>query len=500
MEGLLDTRYEPFNRKYRPNFLKDVVGQRISLQILKNSLQYGKILPVYLLHGQYGSGKTTVARLLAKAINCINYDLKTGESCNTCISCQEIIHRQSIDVLEIDAASHTQVDKIREVIINSSNLSPVRNKYKIFIIDEVHMLSNHSFNALLKILEEPPQYMVFIFATTEIHKIPNTIVSRCQSLHFSLISKDDMTNRLLEICEKEQIEINLDAIHKLVSISKGSMRDAIALLEKIVFSVNKQQTITVEQVENFTGVIQEEFLNKIIDNIIHSRRKEIILNVQNLKNHEINIDYLIVNLEEKFISILEHKHGVCTTPLQLSVAMNEVSYDTAMMSLQLLGKCTEKMRYTKNPYIVLEYFMLRMCQKLIPFEEILEKINQLEIKISSAEQSNTIDTKTKQQSVHVTSGEVQNLKEIRKKSSPVTVDTSSIKAMLKNTSNPIQFAKIQDTDVEESNSMDNNSQKELEKENANLNDKINIKIKKNAESEVELVSKIFNVRKIKKIK
>ncbi|PIT89446.1 MAG: DNA polymerase III, subunit gamma and tau, partial [Candidatus Levybacteria bacterium CG10_big_fil_rev_8_21_14_0_10_36_7] len=183
-------------RKYRPQVFSDIVGQNHIKVTLKNEIETGSLGHAYLFSGPRGSGKTTTARIFAKALNCLNRKKNESEPCNKCESCREIIDGNSLDLLEMDAASHTGVDNVRENIIHNSRFTPVKRKYKIFIVDEVHMLSISAFNALLKTLEEPPSYVVFILATTETHKIPLTIKSRCQHFSFGRVGVEDMISKL----------------------------------------------------------------------------------------------------------------------------------------------------------------------------------------------------------------------------------------------------------------------------------------------------------------
>lgn len=221
-------------RQYRPQTFADVTGQNHIILTLKNEIATGKIAHAYLFSGPRGVGKTTTARLFAKAVNCYNRQGDDAEPCNQCASCQEIAAGRNIDVIEIDAASHRQVEDIQENIIEKVQFKPTRSKYKIFIIDEVHMLTTHAFNAVLKTIEEPPAHVVFILATTDPHKLPATVVSRCQRFHFQKIGYDDMAARLTEICKQEKIKVDKKVIDRIVNKSDGCLRDAESLLGQIL--------------------------------------------------------------------------------------------------------------------------------------------------------------------------------------------------------------------------------------------------------------------------
>jgi DNA polymerase-3 subunit gamma/tau len=223
--------YQVSARKYRPGTFDDVIGQSHVVQTLMNSIATKRIAHAFLFSGTRGVGKTTVARILAKALNCEQGP--TGTPCNTCANCREITQGTSVDVVEIDGASNTSVDDVREIRENVK-FTPFRGQYRVYIIDEVHMLSNSAFNALLKTLEEPPSHVVFIFATTEIHKIPATILSRCQHYNFRRISKAEIVQRLRHVADQDGLTIEDRSLMALARASEGSMRDGLSLLDQII--------------------------------------------------------------------------------------------------------------------------------------------------------------------------------------------------------------------------------------------------------------------------
>ncbi len=242
--------YKALYRKYRPASFNDIVGQDVIIKTLINAVKTQRISHAYLFNGSRGTGKTSVAKLLAKAINCL--DIKNGHACNKCSVCLSVINNEAPDIIEIDAASNNGVDEIRE-LKSKIGLAPHHFRYKVYIVDEVHMLSIGAFNALLKTLEEPPNHAVFILATTEPHKLPLTIISRCQNFSFQKITLEAIEKKLKEIISLEKIEIEKEAIIEIAQLADGSMRDAIGLLEQLKAYTDK--IITITDVYDVSGTI-----------------------------------------------------------------------------------------------------------------------------------------------------------------------------------------------------------------------------------------------------
>ena len=282
--------YLALYRKYRPSKFSEVSGQKYIVDILKNAVKTQNISHAYLFSGPRGTGKTSVAKIFAKSVNCLKST--TGEACGKCEICKAL-KENDIDIIEIDAASNNGVDEIRE-IRNNVKLMPTVGKYKVYIIDEVHMLSPGAFNALLKTLEEPPQHIIFILATTEIQRIPLTIMSRCQKFDFKKISNKDIEKKLHEILKLEEKELSDDVISLIAKISDGGLRDAINLLDQVLTSSN--DNVTVDDIYNLNGDISELELERLFDNIIDGDIASILKTVDQFYDQGKNIYSIIDRL------------------------------------------------------------------------------------------------------------------------------------------------------------------------------------------------------------
>ena len=306
--------YIPLYRKYRPQKLEEVVGQEHIKQALSNAITLGKISHAYLFTGPRGTGKTSTARILAKSLNCI--EGPTVNPCGKCASCVDITNTVPIDVIEIDAASNRKVEDAQN-ILEKIQYVPVNGKYKIYIIDEVHMLTNTAFNALLKTLEEPPKNVVFILATTESHKVLDTIKSRCQRFDFRRITTDDIAKHLRYISDKENIKISDGALYSIAKNSAGGMRDSIALLDQVSI-LGESKEITEEDINNLLGRISFDVLNEMAQYIIDSdsiNAVKILEKVYNSGNEPVQI---LSNLMYYFKNLLIVKNCDSKTTVELT--------------------------------------------------------------------------------------------------------------------------------------------------------------------------------------
>lgn len=302
---MMNGNYIPLYRKYRPQKLEEVVGQEHIKKTLKSAIELGKISHAYLFTGPRGTGKTSTARILAKSLNCVNGP--TISPCNECASCKDVTNTVPIDVIEIDAASNRKVEDTQN-ILEKIQYTPVHGHYKIYIIDEVHMLTNHAFNALLKTLEEPPENVIFILATTEVHKVLDTIKSRCQRFDFRRITTEDIVKHLRYISEKENININDDALFAIAKNSAGGMRDSIALLDQLSL-LGAQKEVNLDDVNNMLGRLSFDLLKQISDCIIASNTQSALELLEKVYNSGNEPTLILSNLCEYFKNLLITKNA-----------------------------------------------------------------------------------------------------------------------------------------------------------------------------------------------
>ena len=263
--------YHALYRKYRPKDFDSVVGQDSIIKTLKNSIIHKNFSHAYMFFGPRGTGKTSVSKIFARNINCLNP--KNGIACEECDACKVSFSKDCVDIIEIDAASNNGVDEIRD-LKNKISLVPSELRYKVYIIDEVHMLSIGAFNALLKTLEEPPEHAIFILATTDPQKVPETIVSRCQCFSFKRISDNAIVDRLRYVCNCENIDIDDNVLEKISILSDGGLRDSLGMLDKLVSYSDRK--ITIEDFNDINGVVSDEDISKFLDYILTGNIVEIL--------------------------------------------------------------------------------------------------------------------------------------------------------------------------------------------------------------------------------
>jgi len=375
-------------RKWRPQNFDEVVGQQFITTTLKNSLSSGKVAHAILFSGPRGVGKTSTARILAKSINCDKGPTPTP--CSVCTNCIEISEGKSIDVIEIDAASHTGVGDVREIIENIKYL-PVSGKTKVYIIDEVHMLSNSAFNALLKTLEEPPGHALFILATTEVSKIPLTILSRCQKYDFKKVSSNDIKNSLKQITSRENIEIDDSTIHMIASESDGSLRDALSLLDKLNTTFDGK--IKYEEATKLFGIFDSSYCLSLFKSILAQDPKKCLQIIIELNQKGINPKKTI----EQLLRIVRYSVfiRVCGSSVTTDLAEDEASQINEEVSKFDIGalenifnqtlKASEDISRSAYPEIALEMNIVKLANlgHAIPINDILNKLESISLNTMS---------------------------------------------------------------------------------------------------------------------
>lgn len=376
--------YQSLYRKYRPQNFDEVVGQKIIVKILKNVISKKKINHAYLFTGPRGTGKTSVAHIFAKTVNCTN--LNDYLPCGTCVSCTQIKNKQSVDIIEIDAASNNGVDEIRE-IRSKVSLIPATSKYKVYIIDEVHMLTIGAFNALLKTLEEPPSHVIFILATTEPHKIPETILSRCQRFDFKKIDDKSMLDRLLYISEKENIDIEKTALEEIIRFSSGGLRDAISLLEQaIVYSDNK---ITLDDVHQINGTLPQYQLKELVINILDKNLNKIFQLIEKYDSEGKNFTKLVEEIILFLKNIILYKNIPDSLDDNISREIYNdekfnLSNDEILKMISKINNYLIEMKNYNHPKLLFELLMIALIsnERENVSNENNDKKNDIEINVN----------------------------------------------------------------------------------------------------------------------
>ena len=382
--------YMALYRKWRPRDFDEVRGQDAIVRTLRNQIIHQRIGHAYLFCGTRGTGKTSLAKLFAKAVNCENPE--NGNPCNQCPTCQAINDSASMDVIEIDAASNNGVDNVRE-IRDQVQYSPVSGKYKVYIIDEVHMLSPGAFNALLKTLEEPPSYVIFILATTEKHKIPITILSRCQKYDFKRISIDIITDHLTALMKKEMIKADKEALTYIARAAEGSMRDALSLLDQCI-SFYLGEKLTYDKVLSVLGTVDTALFRKLLAHILSRETGEVLNIIDDIINDGRELTQFLSDFLWYLRNLLILKDPRAGEDnLEMSAqSIEELREDswrcdtnTLLRFIRILSELSGELRYTTQKRILLEVGFIKLCQPQMETntDSLLERLRSLEEKMEN---------------------------------------------------------------------------------------------------------------------
>ena len=377
--------YQVLALRYRPQTFADLVGQEAIARTLQNAIRKNRIWHAFLFAGPRGVGKTTTARILAKALNCASNEGPTPEPCGDCSSCREIAGGYSRDVPEIDGASNNSVEKARE-IIETAHYTPSRDRYKIFLIDEVHMLSGGAFNALLKTLEEPPSHVKFIFATTEIHRIPDTILSRCQEFEFRAVTQRAVVERLQHIVDDQGFEVAPEALAQIARFGQGSLRDALSALDQVMAAVDG--AVTAADVSEVIGVPDVQICRRAATAIVEADRRAVFEIVEELVSEGRDLKHFVTLLmhylrDLTVVRAAPDRPDLLEWPQEqerLAEFAGRFSEEDLLRSLDVLTKIEEGLRWSPEPRFHLEMALLRLVEmpRLAAFDRLLKQLDQPE--------------------------------------------------------------------------------------------------------------------------
>ncbi len=388
--------YTALYRKFRPTLFSEMVGQEHITRTLRNQIIAGRVGHAYLFNGGRGTGKTTTAKVLARAINCLNP--QDGEPCNECETCKEAINGSLTDIVEMDAASNNSVEDIRQ-IREEVNFLPTKAKYRVYIIDEVHMLSTGAFNALLKTLEEPPEHVKFILATTEPQKLPATILSRCQRFDFKQISDEDIIKRLKIVCDEMQIEITNEALKVIAVLAEGGMRDALSILERCL--QDGETKIDEDKVKDLVGIPKLAYINKIVSNIFESNVNEALQTIDDVISDGKDIQNFLWEIIKYIKDILIYKSSKElniyseSEIANIEKLANEVTKEKLLQIIYTLSNLENDIKYSSQRLILFQVGIIKLCSGQTnesenikanvdnsEIEKLKSKITQLEMQIS----------------------------------------------------------------------------------------------------------------------
>ena len=374
--------YQVLALRYRPQTFADLVGQEAIARTLQNAIRKERVWHAFLFAGPRGVGKTTTARILAKALNCAETDGPNPEPCGGCPSCREIAGGYSRDVPEIDGASNNSVEKARE-IIETAHYTPVRDRFKIFLVDEVHMLSSGAFNALLKTLEEPPSHVKFIFATTEIHKIPDTILSRCQEFEFRAVGQRAVVDRLRHIVEDQGFDVAPDALSQIARFGQGSLRDALSALDQVIAAVDGPAAAG--DVSEVLGVPDVAMCRRIASAILEGDRRAVFEVVEELVSEGRDPKHFVTLLMHYLRDVVVARVAPDNAALlewpgereQLAALAERFSEEDLLRSLDVLTRAEDGLRWSPEPRFHLEMALLKLVEmpRLAAFDRLLERLD-----------------------------------------------------------------------------------------------------------------------------
>lgn len=374
-------------RKYRPDTFDKVYGQKHITDILKNQIETKNISHAYIFSGSRGTGKTSCAKIFARAINCLN--LQDGNPCNKCENCMSSLEESTLDIVEMDAASNRRIDDIRE-LRDKVIYPPTKLKYKVYIIDEAHMITNEGFNALLKIMEEPPKHLVFILATTEIDKIPQTILSRCQRYEFKMINAKDISDNIKYILNDLNRKMDDDAIELIANKADGAMRDALSILDQVL-SIEKEN-ITKQDINDILGIVDNTGIFKLVNSIIKKDATEVLDNLYTI-SHNKPVENVMDELLNHFRNLLLSKNGldnIRQNNTQYNVEYNAqselITNRQIVESMSIIIEHQKKLKQADNQKALLEILVMRLID-YIDYDDLIARVNTLEDKLKNIEQN-----------------------------------------------------------------------------------------------------------------